>query len=262
MKKSYFYADGQILAQRQHPVPTDPNIFDQQFYVHDRLGSVRMVVDYNDVDAYAFVVNSYTYTPFGSFYDGELAETVDNPFKFAGQWHDVEIGQYYLRARQYDPAMMRFTSRDPVKGIYKEPLTLHRYLYCQNNSINSTDPSGRMLNPAVALYAEAALYAIGTMIVIEAVWQNNDKLFDAGMAIITAIPNVLHHAWNKYGEMKGGKQKDRDRDLWKFKDNFKGDPDRWRKFREFVEQRMGEEGRDGTKIELHELYEEFMNGGY
>jgi len=39
----------------------------------------------------------------------------DNPFMFTGQWFDDEISQYYLRARMYDPVLMRFTARDPRK---------------------------------------------------------------------------------------------------------------------------------------------------
>lgn len=37
---------------------------------------------------------------------------------------------------------MRFTSRDPAKGEYKEPLTLHKYLYVHNNPVNGIDPTG------------------------------------------------------------------------------------------------------------------------
>jgi hypothetical protein len=39
-----------------------------------------------------------------------------NPFMFAGQWYDNEISQYYMRARQYDPRIGRFTARDPAFG--------------------------------------------------------------------------------------------------------------------------------------------------
>jgi len=137
LKKSYFYADGQILSQRVHTNPANPTIFTPYFYVHDRIGSVRLVID-----SAGTVKNSYTYKPFGQFYDGERVETVDNPWNFTGQWYDAEIDQYYLRARQYDPAMMRFTSRDPMVGIYNEPLTLHKYLYCLNNPLNRVDLSG------------------------------------------------------------------------------------------------------------------------
>ncbi len=65
---------------------------------------------------------------------------------FTGQWYDQQIKQYYLRARQYDPTMMRFLTRDPVRGKYKEPITFHRYLYCLNGPINATDPSGEFLD--------------------------------------------------------------------------------------------------------------------
>jgi len=154
LKKSYYYADGQILSQRVHD-PNDPNSYTPYFYVHDRLGSVRMVVD--DTGA---AVCSYTYRPYGAFYDGECVETtgVDNPWKFTGQYYDAEIEQYYLRARQYDPAMMRFTSRDPVSGKYDEPLTLHKYLYCLNNPANRIDPSG-----LYAGYDDAAFFIAGAL---------------------------------------------------------------------------------------------------
>ncbi len=153
---SYTYAGAQVLAQRRYPDPNVISSYDQQFYVHDRLGSVRLVVDTNDIDACIAVANSYTYTPFGSHYDGEApAETVENPFKFTGQWHDAEINQYYLRARQYDPAMMRFTSRDPVRGKFTEPPSLHRYLYCHNNSVNYIDPSGKILGFADLLFTKS-----------------------------------------------------------------------------------------------------------
>jgi RHS repeat-associated protein len=134
LKNSYVYANGQILCQCEGE--TDPNRY---FYIHDRLGSVRLVV--NDA---ADVNNSYTYSPFGEMFATECTETTENPFKFAGQWFDSEIVQYYLRARQYYPYLGRFTSRDPVKGKFKEPLTLHAYLYCGNNPTNYIDPDGRI----------------------------------------------------------------------------------------------------------------------
>ncbi len=90
--------------------------------------------------------NSYTYTPFGQLYEGQWGETIANPWKFTGQWHDAEIDQYHLRARQYDPTMMRFTSRDPVRGFRENPLTLHKYLYCLNEPINKIDPSGKFFS--------------------------------------------------------------------------------------------------------------------
>jgi RHS repeat-associated protein len=125
----YYYANAQILRQA--------NSAGSYFYIHDRLGSIRLVI--NDA---ADVNNSYTYSPFGEMFASECNETVYNPFKFTGQWYDSEIGQYYLRARMYDPVLMRFTGRDPVRGKFQNPLTLHLYLYCLNDPINRIDPSG------------------------------------------------------------------------------------------------------------------------
>ena len=35
-----------------------------------------------------------------------------NPFRYCGEYYDIEIGQIYLRARYYDPIIGRFTSLD------------------------------------------------------------------------------------------------------------------------------------------------------
>ncbi len=137
IEKTYIYANGQILAQHIISDTSD----DRYFYLHDRLGSVRLLIDTD-----GNVKNKYTYQPFGEML--ETSETIDNPFKFTGQFFDDEISQYYLRARMYDPHISRFTSRDPVRGKFEQPLTLHKYLYCENEPINRMDPLGLLYVPA------------------------------------------------------------------------------------------------------------------
>jgi RHS repeat-associated protein len=89
------------------------------------------------------VVRNYTYGPFGQLLESSTAPGApSNAFMFTGQWFDDEIRQYYLRARIYDPALMRFTSRDPVRRKFKNPLTLYVYLYCLSDPINRTDLGG------------------------------------------------------------------------------------------------------------------------
>lgn len=127
--KSYVYANGQILMQ-QSGLPSN-----RYFYLHDRLGSVRQIINTS-----GNVVKYYTYNPFGETL--ESSGTLDNPYLFAGQYYDSEIAEYYLRARQYDPHIGRFTTRDPVFGQFEEPLTLHRYLYCGNEPVNRIDLTG------------------------------------------------------------------------------------------------------------------------
>jgi len=141
--KSYIYENAQIIAQR-----TGGQSASKYFYVNDRLGSVRQVID-----MYGSVERNYTYSPFGQVL--EEGGSFANNFMFTGQWFDDEISQYYLRARMYDPVLMRFTSRDPVKGKFRNPLTLHKYLYCGNDPINRTDPDGRFFGLANLLFSRA-----------------------------------------------------------------------------------------------------------
>jgi RHS repeat-associated protein len=133
IKKSYYYANGEILMQQN-----GNHTADKYFYLHDRLGSVREVINTS-----GSVVHHYTYGPFGQTIESSHeSQAPSNEFMFTGQWYDPEIGQYYLRARMYDPQLIRFTAYDPVTGKFEEPMTLHKYLYCLNAPINRADPSG------------------------------------------------------------------------------------------------------------------------
>jgi RHS repeat-associated protein len=114
------------------------------FCLHDRLGSVREIINTDGA-----VVRDYTYGPFGQTIEESSNEpqATSNCFMFTGQYFDSEIGQYYLRARQYDPVLFRFTSRDPVFGKFDEPMTLHKYLYCENEPVNRVDLLGLLYTP-------------------------------------------------------------------------------------------------------------------
>jgi len=145
IKKTYIYiyppsvwrTNSQIIAQHDGDASTTPPA-DIYFYLHDRLGSVRMLIDTDGV-----VQHSYTFNPFGEVLEsGHGSQAPSNCFMFTGQYFDSEIDEYYLRARQYDPYIYRFTSRDPILGQFENPLTLHEYLYCINNPINIVDPYG------------------------------------------------------------------------------------------------------------------------
>ena len=50
---------------------------------------------------------------------------------------------YYYGARYYDPAIGRFTTRDPKKGDLMNPQSLNPYVYCMNNPMKYIDPDGR-----------------------------------------------------------------------------------------------------------------------
>lgn len=128
--KTYVHANDQVIAQHDGDVNSP-----RYFYLHDRLGSVRQIIDANGA-----VANCYYYTPWGGITGSESDETVSNWYGWAGYVIDEEIDSYYCNARQYNAA--RFMTRDPVRGSFREPMTLHSYLYCLNDPINKVDPSG------------------------------------------------------------------------------------------------------------------------
>lgn len=60
-----------------------------------------------------------------------------NRFRYTGEQYDPVTGQYYLRARYYNPVIARFTQEDTYYGD-----GLNLYTYCQNNPILYHDPTG------------------------------------------------------------------------------------------------------------------------
>ena len=81
------------------------------------------------------VENAYEYDAFGNLLRSR--GNVPNRLLYGGQQYDPEVGQYYLRARYYNPVVGRFTQEDPYRG---EGLNL--YAYCANNPVTYYDPSG------------------------------------------------------------------------------------------------------------------------
>ncbi len=106
---------------------------DPQWYLADRLGSVRQILG-----ASGAVLDEISYDSFG----GILSES--NPsqgdrFKFTGREYSPELGIYYYRARWYDPGSGRFISQDPI-GFSAGDVNLYRYV--GNAPGDATDPSG------------------------------------------------------------------------------------------------------------------------
>jgi hypothetical protein len=103
----------------------------------------------------------------------------------------------------YDPQLMRFTGRDPVKGDGQEPITLHKYLYCGNEPINRIDPKGEMIGDAIvaafAVHEAAIIYtAYGVGNGVDAFVALGIKL-DQMMLPVMAI--ALASQWNPVDKM-------------------------------------------------------------
>ncbi|MCM1225340.1 MAG: hypothetical protein NC548_63925 [Lachnospiraceae bacterium] len=81
------------------------------------------------------IENHYQYDAFGNLLDRK--EGIGNRILYTGQQYDQETGQYYLRARYYNPVVGRFLQEDTYRGD-----GLNLYAYCANNPVNYYDPSG------------------------------------------------------------------------------------------------------------------------
>ena len=106
----------------------------------DALGSVRQSVDAaGAVVAAREPVLSVAegWTPYGV----EVGDAQAG-LGYTGEWFDANVGLQYLRARWYDVARGRFTSRDPWEGETRKPLTANPYLYALANPIIQVDPTG------------------------------------------------------------------------------------------------------------------------
>ena len=100
-----------------------------QYYLFDAHGDVL-----HRLDANGNVLKTYRYDAFGNEIDPEPLDT--NPFRYCGEYFGREIGTYYLRARNYDPRIGRFTTEDPARK------DLNYYAYGRSNPITFIDPMG------------------------------------------------------------------------------------------------------------------------
>ena len=100
------------------------------YYHRDEQLSTALVTD-----GHRNVQNSYQYDAFGMFLG--TTEKLNNRIRYTGQQYDDVTGQYYLRARYYNPVAGRFMQEDVYQGD-----GLNLYAYCGNNPVVYDDPSG------------------------------------------------------------------------------------------------------------------------
>jgi RHS repeat-associated protein len=127
IKASYIYGHDLISQLRDT---------ERSFYHVDGLGSTRALTDINGL-----LTDAYAYEAFGEIIK-QLGNT-QNSYLFAGEQRDPNLGLDYLRARYLNVNTGRFYGRDPFKGLYRNPITLNKYIYAGNNPTNFTDPSGK-----------------------------------------------------------------------------------------------------------------------
>jgi len=110
--------------------------------------------------------SSYEYDAFGNERKPEKGD--ENPFRYCGEYLDLETNTYYLRARSYRSETGRFLTEDSVESVARkmpngqeitDPLSLNKYTYCHNNPIFHSDPTGHFALPFMAITGIAGAIA-------------------------------------------------------------------------------------------------------
>lgn len=105
------------------------------YYLPDRLGSVRQIVDPSSAVTLARI-----YDPFGNGL--EQVGGGQSAFGYTGEQMDP-TGLVFLRARYYNPTIGRFLTADTMVPDPLRSGGWNRYAYVNNNSVNYIDPSGQ-----------------------------------------------------------------------------------------------------------------------
>lgn len=105
------------------------------YYLLDSHGDVVGLYDESGNE-----VSHYIYDAYGN--GTKKTGEVENPYRYTGQYLDEETGFYYLRARYYNPKIMRFITEDSYLGDIKNPLSLNLYGYCMGNPVMLMDYNG------------------------------------------------------------------------------------------------------------------------
>jgi len=116
----------------------------KQWYYRDGHGSTSAVADNS-----GNVLEQYEYNAQGQFHIFNASGTditssgtaIANDLLYTGRNYDYETGNYFYRARYYNPELGRFISRDPLSGAEFSQGT-NLYAYCRNNFLNASDPTG------------------------------------------------------------------------------------------------------------------------
>ena len=140
-RTSFVYHDGELLQEEgreeqgtSYHLGAGMEAFrrgqELSYYHRDEQLSTALVTD-----GHGNVQNSYQYDAFGMSLG--TTEKLNNRIRYTGQQYDDVTGQYYLRARYYNPVAGRFMQEDVYQGD-----GLNLYAYCGNNPVVYDDPSG------------------------------------------------------------------------------------------------------------------------
>lgn len=157
--------------------------------ISDQLGSPRYVVNVNDAGDLPYRAD---YSAFGEVTGTGLTWM---PFGFAGGLYDPDTGLVRFGARDYDPSLGRWITKDPIAWSGGQ---LNFYAYSANDPTNVVDPSGTvvwvlpvagaLVGGGAAVWANWSAYQSGqiTGVDLAAI-----ALFGAGTGALAAMPTSI-----------------------------------------------------------------------
>jgi RHS repeat-associated protein len=150
-----------------------------QYLLYDGHGSTRQLSQPGNT-----VVQQYNYDAYGQTLGTTYMPATPPATKllYTGQQFDVNMQQYYLRARYYDPSNGRFDQLDTFSGRNDDPQSLHKYGYNTGDPVNRIDPGGRD-GELAELLTSTAVQDILVSVALPVVAQ-----YGAGGALVSLIP--------------------------------------------------------------------------
>ena len=149
------------------------------YLLYDGHGSTRQLLS-----GASHVSEQYNYDGYGQTIGTQF--TSQNPpltsLLYAGEQWDVNAQQYYLRARYYDPSNGRIGAMDQMDGTARDPQSLHKYAYCQNNPVNMRDPSGNQESLVELSFVTTIATIIEQAIDVHMIWTAGKMLTEYAAA--------------------------------------------------------------------------------
>lgn len=177
----YFHYDGDT------PISLEFNGI-EYYYVTNLQGDIIAILDSNGE-----VAAEYEYDAWGNCTITKDTNTIaiDNPLRYRGYYYDSHIGLYYLQSRYYDANTGRFINADDATliGANGGMVSNNLFAYCDNDPVNSVDPSGNWLIQLICGVAGAAVFGTVANTICRLLGVNKTvrRLITAGFALIGGV---------------------------------------------------------------------------